>query len=419
MSLAKHTPKQTIITMPKTKHKTAVSLGIIIVAFALCGADWLQFRGTNGASVSQDAAPPATWGEEENIAWRADLTGRSVASPIVVKGRVILTSSSGVNQDRLHVLAYDVDTGQQIWSRQFWATGRTLTHPFSAVAAPTPASDGQRIFAFYSSNDLICLDLDGNLLWYRGLAFDFPKAGNDIGMSSSPIVADQTVMVQIESQGDSFAIGIDVANGETRWRVDRERSPNWTSPMVMPGRRGGKTAIILQAESGLVGHDVKTGEQLWKFELPCQTTPSLAVSKDRIFVPANGLTALDLPTDATAPALAWNSSQLNPYPASPVVSGDRIYAINSSGVLSCGDLKDGKRLWQLRIGGRHWSTPVIAGNRIYCVNADGEAKVVELGDTGKVVGSNDFGQAIKGSPAVADGALYVRSDQYLWKIAEK
>lgn len=400
-------------------HRTA-SLLLVFVALAVCGADWLQFRGTNGASASQDAAPPDSWDGETDFAWRANLPGKSVSSPIVVKGRVIVTSSSGVNQDRLHVLAYDVETGKQIWSRQFWATGRTLTHPFSAVAAPTPTSDGQRIFAFYSSNDLICLDLDGNLLWYRGLAFDFPKAGNDIGMSSSPVVADDTVMVQIESQGESFATGIDVATGETRWRVDRVRSPNWASPVVMPGKRGGRTSLILQSGSGLVGLDVRTGEQFWKFELACQTTPSLAVTEDRIYVPANGLTALDLPVNATTPAFAWNSSQLNPNPASPVVAGGRIYAMNSSGVLSCGDLKDGKRLWQLRIGGRHWSTPVVAGNRIFCVNADGKAKVVQLGESGgKVVGSNDFGEAIKSSPAVSDGALYVRSDRYLWKIAKK
>ncbi|MDP6467935.1 MAG: PQQ-binding-like beta-propeller repeat protein [Pirellulaceae bacterium] len=400
-------------------YRTVASLGFVFVALAVCGADWLQFRGNNGASVSLDEAPPDSWDGETNIAWRSELPGKSASSPIVVKGRVIVTSSSGVNQDRLHVLAYDVETGRQIWSRQFWATGRTLTHPFSAVAAPTPASDGQRIFAFYSSNDLICLDLDGNLLWYRGLAFDFPKAGNDIGMSSSPVVADETVMVQIESQGESFAMGVDVATGETRWRVDRARNPNWASPVVMPGKRGGKTSVILQSKTGLVGHDIRTGEQLWKFELPCETTPSLAVSDDRIFVPANGLTALDLPAGATTPALAWNSSQLNPSPASPIVAGDRVYAVNGAGVLSCADLKDGKRLWQVRIGGRHWSTPVLAGNRIFCVNADGKAKVVQLGESGKIVGTNDFGETVLGSPAVSDGALYVRSNRYLWKIAEK
>ena len=61
----------------------------------------------------------------------------------------------------------------------------------------------------------------------------------------------------------------------------------------------------------------------------------------------------------------------------------------------------------------------MVGNRIFCVNADGKAKVVQLGESGKVVGSNDFGEAIKSSPAVSDGALYVRSDRYLWKIAKK
>ena len=87
------------------------------------------------------------------------------------------------------------------WERQFWATGRTMCHPTSSVAANTPSSDGKRIYAFFSSNDLACLDLAGNLLWYRGLTHDFPTAVNDVGMSASPIVLGDTVVVQVENKG--------------------------------------------------------------------------------------------------------------------------------------------------------------------------------------------------------------------------
>ena len=107
------------------------------------------------------------------------------------------------------MVAIDQHTGKQRWRRSFWATGRTYTHPTSSNAAPTPVSDGQYIYAFYSSNDLACLDLSGNLMWYRGLAHDYPKAGNDVGMASSPAIAGDVVVVQIENQGDSFASGID------------------------------------------------------------------------------------------------------------------------------------------------------------------------------------------------------------------
>lgn len=380
-------------------------------------ADWLQFRGPNGASVTRDAAPPSKWSDSENVAWAADLPGAGASGPIVVKGRVYVTACSGENQERLHVLCFDEKSGDKVWHREFWATGRTLTHPFSSVAAPTPASDGERIFAFYSSNDLACLDLDGNLLWYRGLAFDYPKAGNDIGMASSPVVAGKTIVVQMENQGDSFAAGLDTATGETRWRVDRDHGANWVSPIAMPGLREGKRVVLLQGRGGITAHDSISGDELWRYDVSCSTTPSVAVSEDRIYIPANGLTVLDMPKDATVPSLAWDSGQLSPNPASPIVTKDHVYVMNNAGVLSCGDIKDGKRLWQVRVGGRHWATPVIAGNFMYCINADGAVKVVELGDKGKVVGTNEFSEPVKGSPAIANGGLFVRTDSKLWKIA--
>jgi outer membrane protein assembly factor BamB len=397
-------------------RSTTCLLAAAFVAL-LGGADWLQFRGANGASSSTDAAPPDSWNETTNVAWKASLPGRGVSGPIVVKDRTYVTCSSGVKQDRLHVVCFDNKTGDEVWQREFWATGRTLTHPFSAVAAPTPASDGQRIFAFYSSNDLACLDLDGNLLWYRGLAFDYPKAGNDIGMASSPVVVGETVVVQIENQGDSFAAGIDVATGATRWRVERAHHANWVSPIALPGDREGNRIVLLQSASGLTAHNSMTGEELWRYDVPCSTTPSVAVSEDHIFIPANGLTVLKLAPDATVPSLVWDSSQLSPSAASPIVVGDRVYTMNGSGVLSCGDVATGERLWQLRVGGKFWSTPVVAGDRMYCINSDGAAKVVQLGDKGEIVSSNEFSDEIKGSPAISAGALYVRSDHYLWKIA--
>ena len=112
-------------------------LAVLLVVLS-CGADWLQFRGANGASLSPDPAPPDSWTETKNVAWKASLPGRGVSGPIVVKGRTYVTCSSGVKQDRLHVLCFDNATGAEVWQREFWATGRTLTHPYSAVAAPTP-----------------------------------------------------------------------------------------------------------------------------------------------------------------------------------------------------------------------------------------------------------------------------------------
>ncbi len=380
-------------------------------------AEWVQFRGRDGRSAALDEQGlPLEWSEDKNVAWRAALPGRGPSSPIVVQGRVIVTCSSGYDQDRLHVLCFDATTGSQLWERQFWATGRTQSHPTSANAAPTPASDGEAIYAFFSSNDLVCLDLDGNLRWYRGLAFDFPKAGNDVGMASSPVVADRTVVVQVENQGDSFVAAIDTATGETRWQIERPRRANWSSPVVTQTPQG-QSIVLVKSSDGLDAHDLHSGLRRWTFPSDAGGIPSVVTLPGQILLPAEGTIALELPSDGAGPSIRWTSNRLNPGPSSPIVSDDRVYAINGAGVLSCADLADGKLLWQLRLKGSFWATPVLVGKHLYCINDAGLAQVVDLSDKGEVVGTSDFGESIQGSPAVADGALYVRSDKSLWKIA--
>jgi outer membrane protein assembly factor BamB len=402
---------------------TRISLHLLCVASLLAlttGADWRQFRGNDGSSTTADTNVPLKWSPGENIAWKADLPGRAASGPIVVKGRVIVLASSGVKQDKLHVLCFDAASGKRRWHRQFWATGRTLTHRQSAVAANTPASDGEYIYAFYSSNDLICLDLDGNLQWYRGLAHDYPKAGNDVGMAASPVVVGKTVVVQIENQGDSFAAGINTETGETRWRIDRPTKANWCTPISLAGAGAKQDAVLLQSGSGLVAVDAYSGKQLWEYKSSCQTITSSVAKGGLLYVPSGGIKALR-PGSLTAPAkVVWKSSQLNPGAASPVVGENEIYVANRAGVVTCADLATGKVLWKERFKGPFWATPVLAGNHLYLVNFEGKSQVITAGrDGGKLVSTNDVGDKIQGSPAVADGALYVRNDKSLWKIAKE
>lgn len=393
---------------------------ILVCTFAttLGAGDWLQFRGTTGNPVA-DAKLPTEWSERENIDWKSNLPGRGLSSPIVVGDRVIVTCSSGYKQDRLYVVCFDVESGKELWRRQFWATGRTFTHPTSAVAANTPASDGKRIFAFFSSNDLACLDLEGNLLWYRGLTYDYPKSGNDVGMSSSPAVADGVVVVQVESQGDSFAAGIDAETGKTLWRVERGHQSNWTSPVVLPGKGDRTTVVLLQSADGLTAHEIRSGKEVWRYGQPCKTVPSPVVLGDSVYLPTeNGLTRLDFTDDSNAFEIKWEDNRLSPGSSSPVVNDGRIYTLSGS-VLKCADADTGKIVWQLRVSGkRYWATPVIAGDFMFCASQDGDVDVVNIGgEKGKVVSKNALGEALFGTPAIADNALFLRSDKHLWSIS--
>ena len=248
-------------------------------------------RGNDCNGVAEATNLPTHWSETENVAWKAELPGKGPSSPIVVAGHVIVTSSSSAKQDRLHVLSFSAATGKLEWQRQFWATGRTMCQLMTAVAAPTPASDGQRIFALFSSSDLVCLDLKGNLLWYRGLQLEHPAAGNDVGMASSPVVIGETVIVQIESQGDAFAAGFDTETGDTRWQIERPRLGNWSSPTVLHGKSAGDDLVLLQSTTEISLHDPLTGQERWSQKLACNDITSTAADGDKLFVPANGIHA--------------------------------------------------------------------------------------------------------------------------------
>ena len=382
--------------------------------------DWRQFRGTQQSSVAESAKLPTTWDIKDgtNVAWTAELPGRGPSSPIVVDGRVIVTASTGAAQDRLHVLCFDADSGKQLWHRQFWATGRCFTHPQSSTAANTPASDGERIFAFFSSNDLVCLDLDGNLQWYRGLALDYPKAGNDAGMGSSPLVIGDTVITQVEAQGDSFATGINTATGESRWVKQRQPEMNWSSPVELRGESG-KSLALLQDSKGVVAIDPGTGDEVWKFAQPCDAISSASVGDGRIILASKGITALRASVDSPTVDVLWSENKLSPGAASAVAHDDRVYTIDRAPVLTCANAKNGKTLWQQRLKGAFWATPVIAGEHMYCVSFEGDCQVVKLGKSkAEVVATNSFGETLQASPAVADNAMYIRSDKHLWKISE-
>jgi outer membrane protein assembly factor BamB len=253
------------------------------------------------------------------------------------------------------------------------------------------------------------------------LAYDYPKAGNDVGMSSSPTVAGETVVVQVENQGDSFAAGLDVETGIERWRVARDPLANWSSPVALESKDGWQ--VLLQSGEKLVALDAMTGKQVWDFKLACSEITSTAVQGDKLYVPANGVTALEVSENSSAPELLWDANKIATSGSSPVVHDECVYALNRAGVLTCADVKSGEVLYQLRLKGPGWATPIIANGHLYMVSFEGAAHVVALGhpadgDKGKVVFNMEFGEKIQGTPAVSGNALFIRSDTHLWKIAE-
>ncbi|NDF00553.1 MAG: pyrrolo-quinoline quinone, partial [Verrucomicrobia bacterium] len=346
---------------------------------------------------------------------KAALNGRGLSSPVIVGDKIFLTASSGVEQDRLHVVCLSAKDGKKLWERQFWATGRTMTHPKTCVAANTPCSDGRRLFCQFSSNDILCLDLDGNVLWLRGLGRDYPNASNSLGMAASPIVVGDTLVVPVENDSESFSAGLDVATGETRWKRDRPKVASWASPVALPGPAG--PLVLLQSGPGLSVVDARKGDEAWYYTDGASTMASSVFTGGILYVPTKGMAAMKPGAPGAHPEVLWQNNQLTPSTASPVVLDGKVFTLNNAGILSAADLKDGKRLWQLRTTGPYSATPVGFGKHLYLVNEKGLVQVVDTSaPDGAVVSTLDLKDTIIGTPSIAGGAVYVRSDKALVKL---
>lgn len=392
----------------------AVLMLCLIPGAHAAAADWPEFRGTGGRGTAPMETIRRTWSETDGIAWRVDLPGRGASSPIVVGDLVVVTASSGPRQDALHVLALDRATGALRWQRTFWATGRTLCHPTSAVAAGTPASDGTRIVALFSSCDLFALDRDGRLLWQRNLAVEHPRSGNDVGMGSSPRIVDGTVVVQIDCQGDAFAAGIDAVTGADRWTVPREKIASWSTPLAVELPDHG-ACVVLQNPHGLEVRRGRDGGLVWSWKGPCAGIPMTTEARGVLYVPNDGLAAV--PAGAVDPQPTWRSTKLACGIASPLAWGDAVACINRAGVLGVGGAADGSLRGQVRLAGSFWASPILAGDTVVAVNKEGSTFLVSVADKPEVVAENQLPGTFTATPAVADGSLYLRSESTLWKIA--
>jgi outer membrane protein assembly factor BamB len=397
--------------------RSAVTLALLLLA-AAASADWPQWRGPGGSGVADEKGLPLRWGAAENLRWKAALPGRGLSAPVIAKGRVYVTACTGPDQERLHVICLDEATGKKRWERQFWATGNTLCHPKTNMAAPTPATDGKHVYALFATQDLACLDADGNLVWFRSLTGDYPTVGNNVGMASSPVLWKGLVVVAVENPGESFGVAIDTRTGQNRWRVPRPRGIYWVTPLVI--ERDGRAEAVFQSGDEVAGYDAATGGKRWSFPgKQLSSIPSPVFAKGLLFVPGGRFLALRPGANGETPELVWQTNKLPTGYASPVHYQGRVYAVSFKGIVNCADAATGKPLWSARLEGEFAASPLVADGKLYVVSEDGTTTVLRAGGKAEVLGTNALGEKILASPVAANGALYLRSDRHLYCIAEK
>jgi outer membrane protein assembly factor BamB len=390
---------------------------LFLLTASLPAADWTGFRGSEGLSTSAEKNLPTKWSQTEGLKWKAELPGRGLSNPAIAEGRIYVTAVTSYRERRLMVLCFEQATGKKLWERQFTATGATGCHPMTNMAAPTPVTDGKNVYALFATSDVVALDRDGNLLWYRSLVNDYPTLTNQVGMASSPVLAGGLLVVPMENAGESFLAGLDLKTGENVWKTERPRDINWVTPLAT--KLAGKDTLIFHGTKDVTAYEPATGKVLWTF--PAQgasTIPSSTAGGGMLFVPGGQFLALK-PTKATeTPEVVWRSPRLPLGFTSPVYSDGKIYGVTRIGVV-CVDALTGNNLWQQRLEGSFAASPVLADGKLYVVNQEGATHVLDItGAKPKILTTNTLDDTILATPAVVNGCLYLRSDKYLYCVGK-
>ncbi len=415
----------------------SVSLTFSSVSFA---ADWLQFRGPNANGVTNDSVVPASWSADENLLWQTDIPGAGWSSPIVINGKLFVTTAitdgpqNAASDYRWEVLCLDAKTGKVLWTKTaLEGKPRLETHRDNTYASETPVSDGKYVVAYFGMMGMFCYDFDGALIWKKDLGLH-PMA-QDWGTSSSPTILDGKVFVQVDNEQSSFVVAIDIRTGDEVWRQPREERSNWGSAIIWENSHRKE---LVTGGAIVRSYDPNTGNLLWQVDIGnggLNATPT--ASGDVLVVGRSGRGGTNFfgirsGTDGqlaaarggdSAALVAWNTREFGPNRASPLIVDGLIYLLEGrGGKATIVDSATGVLVTQGRIpdAGEFWASPWSNQGKIYCLDASGQTFVLQPGRTLDVVAKNALPTADNvrfwSTPALADGTLFIRSSKTLYAI---
>ncbi|MDR3405685.1 MAG: PQQ-binding-like beta-propeller repeat protein [Chthoniobacter sp.] len=389
-------------------------------------ANWPRFRGPDGGGVAAQGDTPATCDIKAgtNIAWIVSVPVPGFGSPVIWGDRVFL---SGGDETKREVLCFDVASGKILWES---AVPKTKGSPDESPAVPeqcgmaaaTVATDGHRVYAMFGNGDLAAFNFDGTLAWSKFL--DASK--NPYGHAASLLTWQDRVIVQLD-QGDpddklSKIYAFDGATGAPVWQQPRPVGASWATPIVLDA--AGQAQLITLAVPLVIAYAPKDGAELWRAEcLDGLVTPSPIFAGGTLFVinPSNKLQAIrpDGHGDVTKTHLGWGVEDGIPDVTSPVSNGELIFLLDSSGVLTCYDAKDGKKQWQHDFGDECNASPSLAGHQVYVFTKKGTMAVVDAAREFKELGHSSLGEEVFASPAFAQNRIFVRGVKHLICIGAK
>ena len=411
---------------------------------------WAQWRGPLATGQGIDADPPTEWSEQRNIRWKRAIPGLGHSTPIVWGDRVFVTAAIPFGEKRLPirdrapgshdnlpvtqkhmyvVLALRRSDGHILWQRTL---ARELPHEgghyTGSLASASPVTDGTRIFAHFGSRGLYCLDFSGRLQWKVALGEMQTKHGH--GEGSSPVLHGETLVVNWDHEGQSFAAAYHTRTGKRIWKVARDEVTSWATPIVVT--QDGQPTVIISGTSRVRAYELKSGRVVWECGgLSRNIVASPVSAKGMVFAASSydtrALLAIRLESargDITGTQnVAWSTRRGTPYVPSPLLYKDTLYFLSHyQGVLSRLDARSGQqRTGPLRLNGIRnvYASPVAASDRIYVTDRDGTTLVISHADPPRLLSKNTLQDSFSASAALVGNDLFLRGQAALYCIAKQ
>jgi outer membrane protein assembly factor BamB len=406
-------------------------LAVLFSASASAANDsWPEFRGPAGQGLSTATNVPVHWSPTEGISWKQEIPGTGWSSPVLVDGRLYLTTAVTAESGdvSLRALSINAADGKIVWdveAIQGAAADAKMMHEKNSLASPTPIVADGRIYVHFGHMGTAALDLKGNVLWRQTDLKYRPMHGN----GGSPALVGDLLIFSCDGEKDPFLVALDRADGQVRWRQPRSaitgKSFSFSTPLVV--EVDGAKQLISPASGYVGGYNPSDGQEIWhvSYGEGYSVIPRPVFSHGLLFVCSGynkaQLLAIDpagAKGDATATNVRWQTDRGVSLTPSVLVVGDELYYVADNGAASCVDAATGAAHWSKRLGGDFSASPVYADGRIYFLSEAGVASVVKASTEYELLATNDMEERALASPAVADGAIYLRTQSHLWRVGE-
>ncbi len=400
-------------------------------------ADWPQWRGPNrDGTWNEKGLVEKFTSEQLPIRWRAEISN-GYSGPTVADDRVYITDRLTEPEQVERILCFDAMTGKPIWSYSYECKYNKVGYPNGPRAAVT--INDNRTYSLGTMGHLYCLDAaTGKLLWAKDCGAEYKAKIPIWGISASPLVEGNLVIVQIGGQDGACLIAFDKVTGKEKWRAMDDRA-SYSAPIII--QQAGKRVLLCWTGDSIAGLNPLTGKLYWQYPFkPFRmviNVPTPVFWNNYLFVSSfyDGSLLLKVNPDELSVEKVWRrkgaseveTDSLHCMISTPVLQGEYIYGVDSYGQLRCLDLHTGDRIWENldAVPKNRWANIHMVKNedKIWMFNESGELIISKLSPKGfheisraKLIKPTK-GQLNRGvcwsHPAYANRHVYIRNDEEL------